>query len=233
MSSESPRYRLLPVFTGFFVACLIISNVASAAKIVAIGELALPAGAIVFPISYIFGDILTEVYGYAQSRRVIWTGFGCLLLAVLVFYIGQLLPGAAFFNDQAAYEKVLGFVPRIVAGSMTAYFFGEFCNSWVVSKMKYRSNGRRGASQASRFLVSTIVGEAVDSVIFIVVAFGGVISIADLMRTGITLYAFKVVYEIIALPISVPFANWVKCYEGVDRIDCPETTSYNPFTLSN
>ena len=215
--------------TGIFSVTLIISNVASAGKIIALGPFALPGGAVIFPVSYIFGDILTEVYGYHRSRKIIWTGFFGLCLAALTFWIVEVLPAASFWNDQATYAKVLGFVPRIVTPSMIAYVCGEFANSFVISKMKYWAKGRRGLQQAWRFVASTIVGEGVDSVVFMAIAFTGVIGVTDMIRTGLTLYIFKVVYEIIATPISVPLANWVKKYEGLDHIDYPEITSYNPF----
>ncbi|HKX31220.1 MAG TPA: queuosine precursor transporter [Blastocatellia bacterium] len=229
---KEKELRLFSVITGLFVASLIISNVASSGKIVALGPLTLPGGAILFPISYIFGDILTEVYGFALSRKIIWTGFACLVLAALTFWIVGVLPGASFWNDQATYDKVLGFVPRIVVASMAAYFLGEFGNSWVLSKMKYWDRGKRGIKQAWRFIASTIVGEGIDSVVFMVIAFTGKLTVSEMITTGGTLYLFKVLYEIIATPISVRFAEWVKRIEGVDHIDYPEYTDYNPFTLA-
>jgi queuosine precursor transporter len=226
------EFKLFSIITGLFVASLLISNVASSGKIIALGPLALPGGAILFPISYIFGDILTEVYGFAKSRKIIWTGFACLVLAALTFWIVGILPGASFWNDQATYDKVLGFVPRIVVASIAAYFLGEFSNSWVLSKMKYWDRGKRGIHQARRFIVSTVVGEGIDSIVFMSIAFTGSLTLREMIVTGGTLYLFKVIYEIIATPISVRLAELVKKIEGVDHIDYPERTTYNPFTLA-
>lgn len=223
-------FKLYSVFTGIFVSTLIISNVASSAKIIAIGPFTFPGGALIFPISFIFGDILTEVYGYARSRKVIWTGFFCLLLATLTFYIVQIIPGASFWKAQEAYDTIFSIVPRVVAGSITAYFLGEFCNSWVLSKMKYWARGGRGLKQAWRFIASTIVGEGVDSAVVLAIGFSGVLSFQQMLEVGGSLYLFKVLYEIIATPFSTRFSNWVKRIEGVDQIDSPETTNYNPFT---
>jgi len=228
-TTHDGSFKLYSVFTGLFVSTLIISNVASSAKIIAFGPFVFPGGALIFPISFIFGDILTEVYGYERSRKVIWTGFFCLVLATLNFYIVQIIPGASFWNNQAAYDSIFSIVPRVVLGSMSAYFLGEFCNSWVLSKMKYRAEGKRGASQAWRFIASTVVGEAVDSVVVLVIGFSGVLSIQQMIQVGGSLYVFKVLYEIIATPLSTRVANWVKRVEGVDQIDTPETTNYNPF----
>lgn len=223
--------KLFSIFTGLFVSTLIISNVASSAKIIAFGPFTFPGGALIFPISFIFGDILTEVYGYERSRKVIWTGFACLLLATLYFYLIQIVPGASFWQNQAAYDTIFSIVPRVVAGSMAAYFLGEFCNSWVLSKMKYRAGGRRGLSQGWRFVASTVVGEAVDSIVVLAIGFSGVLTFDQMLQVGGSLYVFKVLYEIIATPLSTRFANWVKRVEGIDQIDTPETTNYNPFAV--
>jgi len=229
LRTRTDGFKLYSVFTGIFVSTLIISNVASSAKIVSIGPFAFPGGAIIFPISFIFGDILTEVYGYARSRRVIWTGFFCLLLATLTFYIVQIIPGAAFWKGQEAYDTIFSIVPRVVAGSMTAYFLGEFCNSWVLSKMKYWARGGRGLKQAWRFVASTIVGEGVDSIVVLAIGFSGVLSLQQMLQVGGSLYVFKVLYEIIATPVSTRFSNWIKRVEGVDQIDFPDRTNYSPF----
>ncbi len=224
--------KLFSVFTGFFVASLLLANVTST-KIFMIGSFALPGGVIVFPLAFIFGDILTEVYGYSLSRKVIWTGFGCQILAALVYLIVSALPPAPFWQDQVAYDKILGFVPRIILASIIAYFCGEFCNSYVLSKMKYWANGKRGFSQAWRFTASTVVGEGVDTIVVTLIAFAGVYEIGQLFQIALSVYVFKVAFEIIAIPISTRFADWVKKVEGVDVIDTPETTSYNPFSFNS
>jgi uncharacterized integral membrane protein (TIGR00697 family) len=152
-------------------------------------------------------------------------------LAALTYLLVSALPAAPFWQDQAAYDKILGFVPRIVVASIVAYLCGEFCNSLVLSKMKYWARGQRGIKQAGRFIASTIVGEAVDTILVCIIAFGGVYGVSDLLWLGLSVYLFKVAYEIIATPFSIAFANWVKKIEGVDVIDRPETTSYNPFVV--
>lgn len=229
---QERNLKLFSVFTGFFVASLLLANVTSS-KIFEIGPVTLPGGAIVFPIVFIFGDILTEVYGYSLSRKIIWTGFACQILAGLVYLIVGILPPAFFWENQAAYDSILGFVPRIVFASIVAYFCGEFCNSFVLSKMKYWAQGKRGLKQAWRFIASTIVGEGVDTIIITTIAFAGIYSISELVQIGLSVYVFKVAFEVIATPISVRFANWVKKVEGVDVIDDPQTTSYNPFIIDS
>ncbi len=230
---QSPaRTRLLPFFTGVFVATLIVSNIASSAKLIALGPFVFPGGAVLFPLSFIFGDILTEVYGYERSRTVLWTGFLCLLLGTLTFLIIQALPAPDFWKGGEAYRSIFGFVPRLAFASMTAYFAGEFCNSWVISRMKYGQHGSRGFWTMSwRFVASTIVGEAVDSVVVLVIGFWGVFTLSQAVRVGLSLYVFKVLYEIAALPLSTRVANWVKDIEGVDKIDAPRETNYNPFAF--
>jgi queuosine precursor transporter len=224
--------RLLPVFTGLFVACLLITNVMNSAKFLQLGILTVAGGTIVFPISFIFGDILTEVYGYAQSRKVIWTGFASLIFAAAVFFLVQHLPAPDFWQNQAAYDSIFSAAPRIIFASMTAYFCGEFCNSVVLSKMKYRSDGKRGLKQAWRFIFSTIVGEGVDSIVFFTVAFAGVLSASQLVTSIVSAYLFKVAFEVVLTPISTRFANWVKVIEKLDVIDDPKQTTYNPFAVT-
>jgi len=224
--------RLFSVFTGVFVASLILANVTSS-KIFAIGPFTFPGGAVVFPISFIFGDILTEVYGYERSRKIIWTGFACQALAALTYLVVGILPPASFWHDQEAYSRILGFIPRVVVASIAAYSCGEFCNSYVLSKMKYWASGSRGWRLSWRFVASTIVGEGVDTIVFMTIAFTGVFSPTDFARTAFSLYVFKVLYEVAALPVSTRFANWVKRYEGLDHIDTPERTNYNPFKISS
>jgi queuosine precursor transporter len=219
---------LLSVFTGIFVAVLVLCSVANA-KIFAVGSLTMPGSTILFPLVFVFNDILTEVYGYARSRLVIWTGLGCQCFAALTFLIIDKLPPAPFWGYQEGYHQLLGLVPRFAFAGLVAYFCGEFVNSFVLSKMKYRHQGERGRKLSWRFVVSTVAGEAVDSTLFMTAAFGGVISWANLFRTALTLYIVKVLYEIVILPVHTRIANWVKDIEHIDRIDAPETTDYNPF----
>ena len=230
INETEKEFRFLDILTGLFVAVLVLSPIASS-KLFTIGPLTLPGGVILFPIVFIFNDILTEVYGFARSRRVIWTGlFAQALAAGTLLLVGK-LPPASFWPHQAAYDAILGFAPRIAIGSVISYFCGEFANSWVLSKMKYVANGERGLKQSWRFVASTLVGEGVDTIIVWTIAFAGVLDAANFFRTALTLYVVKVVYEIVALPLSIPFSNWVKKLEHVDTIDRPESTNYNPFAV--
>lgn len=233
MQHAEPReadFKFFGVLAGIFVACLIIATVASA-KILSIGPFNIPGGTLVFPIVFIFNDVFTETYGFARSRRIIWTGLACQALAAVTFLVVGALPPAPFWPHQEAYEAVLGFAPRVALAGLVAYFTGEFANSVVISKMKYWEKGERGIKQGWRFVASTLVGEAVDSIVFMTVAFLGEIPPTDLLTTMLTLYVIKVIYEVVALPFSTRFANWLKAVEGVDHIDTPGVTSYNPFSV--
>lgn len=230
MESEK-GLKLFSVFTGLFVSVLILSNILSSAKFIQLGWFVMPAGTLVFPISFIFGDILTEVYGYARSRKVIWTGFAGLLLMIFFVLLAKFLPPAPFWQDQAAFDRLFAIAPRLAMGGFIAYLAGEFCNSFVLSKMKFWNKGQRGIKQGWRFVFSTIVGEGVDTIIVMLLAFTGVLSAQQMLQVGGSIYVFKVLYEIIATPFSTRFANWVKRVEGVDKIDTPKETNYNPFVF--
>ena len=230
MANQEKDFKLFSVFTGLFVAALIISNV-MAVKIVNFGWLQISGATILFPLSYIFGDILTEVYGYARSRKVIWTGFASLILLSFTSWLVTILPPASFWQGQAAFETIFALTPRIALASMVAYWLGEFSNSVVLSKMKYGVKGKRGIEQAYRFILSTVVGEGIDSVVFMGLAFYGILPTPALLQTMLGIYVFKVVYETVVTPFTVHFSNWVKKVEGVDEIDYPERTDYNPFAV--
>jgi queuosine precursor transporter len=225
------NFKLLNVFTGIFVGVLVLVPSMSS-KFIAIGPLNIAGSTLIFPITFIFNDIFTEVYGYKLSRRIIWTGMAMQIFAALFYWIIDIWTPAPFWTNQAAYSTILGQAPRIVLASLSAYFFGEFANSVILSKMKYGQNGQRGFSQAARFVASTIVGEGFDSFIFMTVGFVGVLANSDLITTILTIWGIKVLYEIVALPISIPFANWVKRIEGIDVIDDPKKTSYNPIQFN-
>jgi queuosine precursor transporter len=227
----SKRYRWLLVITAIFVTTLVISNII-AVKLVSIGGLFLPAAVVLFPISYIFGDILTEVYGYAQARRVIWTGFFCNFLAVIAIWISSMLPSAPFwsagsFNTplgaQAAYEAILGFTPRLLAASFIAYLIGEFLNSYVLAKLKIKTQGHL---LWLRTITSTIVGEGADSVVFLTVAFWGIIPANNLGMAVLSQWLFKVSYEVLATPLTYWVVNWLKRVENEDFYD--RQTIFNP-----
>ncbi len=221
--------RSSPWFTGIvavFVTTLIVSNIV-AVKLVDFGGLVLPAAVVIFPISYIFGDVLTEVYGYAQARRVIWLGFACNLLAVAAIWVSGALPPAVFWaSNQPAFDAILGFTPRLLLASFLAYLVGEFANSAVLSRMKLLTRGR---FLWTRTIGSTLVGEGLDSTVFITVAFMGVLPPEVLPLTVVTQWLFKVAYEVAATPVTYLIVNWLKRVEGLDSFD--RGTRMNPFAF--
>ncbi len=216
-------YRWYSTVVAVFVTCLITANII-AVKPVQIAGLVFPAAVVVFPFAYIFGDILTEVYGYARARQAIWIGFACNLIAVVAIYLGGLLPAAGFWPNQTAYDTILGFTPRLLAASFSAYLVGEFLNSTVLAKLKVATNGRY---LWVRTIGSTLVGELADSVVFITAAFLGVWP-GDQILTGIvTQWGIKVVYEVIATPLTYAVVGYLKRAEGVDTYD--RATDFTPF----
>jgi uncharacterized integral membrane protein (TIGR00697 family) len=228
--SHTHSFKLLNIFTGIFVGVLVLVPSMSA-KFIALGPFNIAGSTLIFPITYIFNDIFTEVYGYKRSRKIIWIGMGMQVFAAVFYWLIDIWQPAPFWHNQDAYHSILGQAPRIVVASLSAYFLGEFANSFVISKMKFLQNGKRGLSQGWRFVVSTVVGEGFDSFIFMSVAFAGIMANNDLIKTILTIWAVKVLYEIIVLPFTIRFSNYVKKIEGVDIIDTPEMTSYNPFNL--
>src|SRR5437667_4095156 len=165
MEPKERDLKLFSIFAGIFVAVLVlVPSVGS--KFIAIGPFNINGATLIFPITFIFNDLLTETYGYARSRRIIWTGLGCQILAALTYWVVEIWPAAPFWHNQEAYAIILGSAPRITLASLSAYFCGEFANSVILSKMKYWAKGERGWRQAWRFVASTIVGEGVDSVVF-------------------------------------------------------------------
>lgn len=224
MTSRNPS-GWFPVVTGIFVAVLLISNVASS-KILILGPFTFDGGTILFPLSYIFGDILTEVYGYARSRIVIWTGFGAAALMSLVFAIVGALPPAPDWPNQAAYQAILGLTPRIVLASLIAYFAGEFSNSFTLAKMKIFTKGRW---LWTRTIGSTLVGEGVDTALFVLIAFFGVFDTSLLIAVLVSNYVFKVGVEVLFTPITYWVVNTLKQVEREDYYDY--STDFNPFKL--
>ena len=219
-------YKYYPMITGLFAACLVISNILDT-KIFKFYSLDMPGGIILFPIVYVFADILTEVYGYSLSRRVIWTGFGALILMVIASTIVQHLEPASFWTLQKEYDDILGKVPRIIVASMSAYFLGEFANSFTLAKLKIKDSGKR---MPLRFVASTVVGQFVDTSVFVLIAFTGQMQMNDLIMITLSAWAFKVGWEIIALPITLPLVKWLKKVENEDYFD--RSTNFNPFKLS-
>lgn len=209
---------------AIFITCLITANII-AVKLISIGGLILPAAIIIFPLSYIFGDILTEVYGFRAARKVIWLGFLCNLIVVLAIWIGGLLPAAPFWEEkQAAYNTILGHVPRVLLASFVAYLIGSFANSFVLAKMKIKTKGRW---LWTRTIGSTIVGQGLDSAVFITIAFAGT---SDFVAISIVhLWLVKTGYETVATPFTYAVVNYLKKKEGVDTYDYD--TKFNPFRI--
>jgi uncharacterized integral membrane protein (TIGR00697 family) len=204
---------------------LITANIIAVKLILLFGFL-VPAGIIVFPLSYLFGDVLTEVYGYAATRRVIWLGFACNLLTIIAIFIGEIAPAAPFWHDQQAYNTILGFTPRLLLASFVAYLVGEFINSFVLAKLKIATKGRW---LWTRTIGSTLVGEGFDTLIFVTVAFWGTIPPQLILTAILTQWIFKVTYEIIATPLTYTVVSFLKHQEGKDVYDYQ--TNFNPFTF--
>jgi uncharacterized integral membrane protein (TIGR00697 family) len=225
-NTRMKKFHYYDLILAFFAAILLISNLA-ATKLVGFGPIITDGGAVLFPLIYIFGDILTEVYGYKYARRAIWTGFGVMLLAVLAFTIVRFLPAAAEYHDQAAFEAVLGFFPRIVLASLVAYLAGEFLNAYVLAKLKIRTAGKK---MWLRLIGSTFVGQLADTVIFAVIAFGGILTGMDMLKFIAIGWAFKTGVEVVLLPLTYPVINFLKRREGVDTYD--KKTNFSPAQLS-
>ena len=229
-------YRYFDLIMAVFVTVLVVSNVASSAKIVDLRfrvfgvPMAFDGGTLLFPLSYIFGDILTEVYGYKRSRRVIWTGFFCLALSAGVFALIRLLPGESTWQGyagDAAYAAILGGMSSggIVFGSLAGFWSGEFSNSFVLAKMKILTNGRH---LWARTIGSTLVGELVDSAVFVVVAsLFGVFPWSLFLTLVLTNYLFKCAVEAAMTPVTYALVNRLKKSEGEDFYD--RETNFNPF----
>ncbi len=219
-------YKHLTTISVLFVAVLLISNVASS-KIVDLKWFTFDGGTLLFPLSYIFGDILTEVYGYKQSRSVIWLGFISALVMSLVFIVVGKLPSAADWGNQDAYDKILGLTPRIVIASLLAYCSGEFSNSFVLAKMKIVTQGEY---LWMRTIGSTVVGELVDSFLFIMIAFWGMLPNTLLGTLIISNYIFKTGVEVLFTPITYAVVRFLKREEHEDWYD--RDTNFNPFTTT-
>jgi uncharacterized integral membrane protein (TIGR00697 family) len=238
------QYKYFDLITAMFVTVLLLSNLLSSAKIIdlnaSIGPIPLifDAGTLVFPISYIFGDILTEVYGFRRSRRVIWIGFGAMVLMAFFVWLAGILPGepnwaadANFGPDvvpgQIAYDTVLGGISGLAVASLAAYFAGEFSNSYVLARMKVVMQGRR---VWARTIGSTLVGQAVDTIVFIGIAtLLGVFSTEQFLGLVVTNYILKVGIEVILTPITLQVITWLKAAEQEDVYDI--NTDFNPFRL--
>jgi hypothetical protein len=228
------HYRLLPALTGFFVTCLIVSNII-AIKPVAVGPFFLPAAIVIFPISYILGDILTEVYGYRRARQVIWIGFACNALSATAIYLSILIQPAPFWmlapfsspeKSQEAYAAIFGFIPRLLAASFVAYLAGEFLNAFVMAKIKVAMQGRH---LWVRTISSTLVGQLADSAIFITMAFYGILPSTVLAHMIITQWLTKSLYEALLTPLTYIAVGYIKRVEREDFYDYE--TDFNPFAV--
>ena len=214
------------IIVAVFVTCLITANII-AVKLVDLFGLILPAAIFIFPLSYITGDVLTEVYGYRQARKVIWLGFLCNVIVVVAIWIAQILPGASFWDGQAAYERILGYTPRILIASFLAYLVGEFANSFVLAKMKIATQGRW---LWLRTIGSTLVGQGLDSMVFISLAFAGTIPVQVLTLAIVTQWLAKSAYEAAVTPFTYVVVNFLKRKEGMDTYD--HETRFNPLLIS-
>jgi uncharacterized integral membrane protein (TIGR00697 family) len=222
MTTISHRFVIV---AAIFVTCLITANII-AVKPIDIGlPTALPAAIVIFPLSYIFGDIITEVYGYRWARRVIWLGFFCNVVFVVFAWIGGLLPSAPSWGGQNAYESILGYTPRILAASFLGYLAGEFSNSFVLAKMKIRTRGRW---LWTRTIGSTVVGQGLDTSIFITVAYIGMAWFTPLMI--LFHWLMKVGIEAAATPFTYAVVGYLKKKEGIDTYDYD--TKFNPLLVT-
>jgi uncharacterized integral membrane protein (TIGR00697 family) len=231
-AAATPRtYRYYDFILGAFVCTILCSNLIGPAKVAQvhlplIGEFTFGAGVLFFPISYIFGDILTEVYGYARARRVIWSGLTALVFASLMATVVVKLPPAAHWHEQAAYESIFGQTPRIVLASITAFFCGEFVNSYTLAKMKLWTNGN---ALWTRIIGSTICGEGVDSLVFYPMAFLGVWDTSLVLTVMGSNYMLKVLWEVLATPLTYRVVAALKRAESEDYYD--RDTDFTPFSI--
>ncbi len=219
------KTNFLPVISGLFVGILLLSNIL-ASKMIQIGSFVFDGGTLLFPFSYIFGDVLSEVYGYKASRKVIWTGFIMLAIASLNIWLISILPAESEWPFQKDFDNILLQMPRITAGSLLGYFIGEYSNSVVISKLKVITKGKH---LWFRTITSTLIGEFLDSVLFVAVAFAGLYGTSVLIIMAFSNYIFKTAIEVIFTPITYKIVEFVKEKEQTDVYDYNE--KYNPFPI--
>lgn len=236
MNRQQSRAVTVPylVLTVLFVVCLIVSNLTEI-KTVDLGWFTITAGVVVFPISYIINDCVVEVYGFSRARLMIWLGFAMSLLVALLLNVALALPGSADWQGQEAMEATYSSVPRIMAASFTAFIVGSMANAYVMSRMKASSpevsrNTRRSFSL--RAIVSTLLGEGVDSLVFFPVAFGGVLPASTILSLILTQALLKTAYEIVVLPVTLAVVSRLRRIEGGDAVDTPET-DYRPWRVAD
>ncbi|MCJ7566916.1 MAG: queuosine precursor transporter [Anaerolineales bacterium] len=225
------RYRWYHLVISVFVTTLIVSNII-AVKVIAIFGLILPAAVILFPVAYIIGDVLTEVYGYGRARQAIWIAFGCNLLAVAAIWIAGILPPASSWTVGAlngpeeatqAFRAILGFTPRLLLASFIAYLAGEFVNAFILAKMKILTQGQY---LWTRTIGSTLIGQGIDSLLFISIAFYGVLPSSVLVSAILAQWLVKSIYEALATPLTYLVVNALKRAEGIDTFDT--NTDFSP-----
>ena len=220
--------RVSPWFVmivALFITCLITANII-AVKLISLYGFILPAAILIFPLSYIIGDVLTEVYGYRQARRVIWLGFVCNFITVVAIWIGQMLPSASFWDGQASYERILGYAPRLLFASFLAYLVGEFSNAFVLAKLKIATKGRW---LWLRTIGSTIIGQGLDSALFITLAFVGTIPLNALFAAVVIQWLAKSAFEAVVTPLTYVVVTFLKRKEGLDVYD--HDTKFNPLLI--
>jgi queuosine precursor transporter len=218
------QFRSFDVIMAAFVAILLLSNVIGAAKLSTVAGYSFGAGILFFPISYVIGDVLTEVYGYARARRCIWVGFAALIFMAFMSWVVVALPPADSWTGQAAYESVFGQVWRIVIASIVAFWAGEFVNSFVLARLKVLTKGKH---LWSRTISSTFFGQAVDSALFYPIAFLGIWETSDVITVMITNWGLKVLWEVVLTPVTYAVVGALKRHEGVDVFD--DATDFTPF----
>lgn len=220
---QKKQLHIYEMLAGLFVMTLIVSNIASV-KVVAIGPLVFDAGTILFPLSYIVGDIVTEVYGYRKMRSLLYVGVVSLILTMTTFWVVQILPASPDWPNQVAYESILGVVWRIVLASVTALFLGEIMNAYVMARMKVRSKGK---NLWVRMISSSVVGSVIDTVVFSTVAFLGTMSFGALAQLMATVFLIKITTEVIVSPLTIKIINIVKRREKIDTYEQPATYLVN------
>ncbi len=218
---------LLLTISALFVATLVTSNII-AVKIAAVGPFSVPAAIVIFPLAYLFGDVLTEVWGYRVARTVIWTGFLANIIVVLFIAAAIAVPADSHYTDQTAYARVLGSTPRLVAASLTAYLLGEFLNAFVLARLKVATRGRM---LWTRTIGSTVIGQGVDSAVFITLGFAGTQPWSLLLVIIRDVWVVKVAYEVIATPITYAIVTVLKRVEGIDTYD--RDTKFAPIPLAS
>ena len=223
-SGARRHFRYFEYMMAAFVAILLLSNLIGASKLASLHGYTFGAGIMFFPISYVLGDVLTEVYGYANARRCVWAGFAALLFMAFMSWVVVALPPAEGWDGQAAYVSVFGSTWRIVAASVLAFWAGEFVNSFVLAKMKILTGGKK---LWARTIGSTVFGQAVDSAIFYPVAFLGTWSTTQVLTVMVTNWGLKVLWEVVLTPVTYAVVGWLKAREGVEVFDTG--TDFSPF----